>query len=83
MNISITFDDEQTDALNGMVADYNTASGESLTAEQYLTRIAVGAVDNVVESNYQATVRQIGDAAKTMSYADRQALIASIQEQIA
>lgn len=84
MILDLTLNEEQTAALQSRVDSYNATepAEEQLTAEQYLTRIPMAQIDQWVATDFAAAVKRLGDAAASLSYADRLALIAQVEAQI-
>ena len=79
ITISITLDAEQSVALDGMLADYNAAAGQTVTREQYLQSILLGCINDRVARNYDAAVERLKIATKQLSYDTRLALIAQVE----
>ena len=91
--------DELHDALVATVADANVAitaentrraalapPGEPLplhTPQSYLEMLLNRACDSYRQQRYDAAIRRLGDAAAQLPYADRLALIATVEQQIA
>lgn len=82
MNIPLTLDAEYQSALNGMLARYNESASTALTEAEYLAAILKGAIGTEVKALFDAEVARIGTAAAALTYADRQTLIAQIEEQL-
>lgn len=82
MNLTLTLNQEQTDALNAWVNERN-ANGANVTAESHLTELVMSAINGKVASYYEAAVKRIGAAAAALPYADRLALIQQIESQVA
>lgn len=88
MNISLSLNQEQTDALTGVLAGINaqraaaTPPQEPLTAEDYLALVLMKAVDSYVATAYQNAVKRLGDAAAQLPYAERTALIAQVESSL-
>lgn len=85
MTIELTLNDEQTDALAAVVASANAALAEDATPytpESYFAEALTNAVNSYAATAYEATVKRIGTAAASLSYAGRQALISQIEAQL-
>lgn len=82
MNIPLTLDTEYQVALDGMRTRYNEIESKNLTEPEYLAAVLTGAIADQVKALFDAEVSRIGEAAASLSYADRQALIAQIQSQL-
>lgn len=82
MNLPLTLDTEHQNALNGMLARYNESASVGLTEPEYLATILNGVIGVEVKALFDAEVARIGIAASTLSYAERQALIAQIEAQL-
>ena len=95
-NISIP--DEKHDALLATVEDANVAiraentrraaltppeqALSEYTAATYLTMLLNKAVDSYTKQRYDAALKRVGEAAATLPYADRLALIASVEASV-
>lgn len=91
--------DERHDALAAVVADANavitaentrraalTPPGEPLalyTPQTYLESLLNKACDSYKKQRYDAAIKRLGDAAAQLPYAERLALIATVEEQVA
>jgi len=82
MNIPLTLDTEQQNALNGLRAKYNEVTNQSLTEPEYIGAVLNGIIAGEVKALFDAEVARIGSAAASLSYSDRQALIAQIESQL-
>jgi len=82
MTITLTLDQEQQDALDAMLADYNASASSSLTAEEYLATVLHGAIAGKVKQRYDAALHELGSAAASLSYEARSALIAQVRAAI-
>lgn len=82
MNISINLDEEQTGALDGLVADYNASREAPVTAGEYLQTVVIGIVNDRVKRNFESVASALVAAAKSAPYAKRQALIATVQSEL-
>jgi hypothetical protein len=85
MTIDLTLNDEQTDALAAVVANANATLPDDATPytpESYFAEALMRAVDSYAATAYEATVKRIGAAAASLSYAGRQALISQIEAQL-
>jgi len=75
---SITLDAEQQAALEDLRSEYDPAA----TNGEYLAEVLRGAIQGRVEANYRASVERLGEAAKTLPYEQRVALIQQVESQI-
>jgi hypothetical protein len=82
MDLPLTLDTEYQNALNGMLARYNESASTALTEAEYLAAILYGAIGAEVKTLFDAEVARIGASAASLSYEERQALIAQIEAQI-
>ena len=86
MNISITLtlNQEQSDALQDRVDLYNAGSGlTAVTASEFLKLVQFESyIQTLVDQRYAASVQRIGTTAASLPYAERQALIAQIEAQL-
>ena len=85
MNISITFtlNQEQSDALQERVDLHNSSSLTAITPSEFLKISELDFyIQTLVDQRYAASVQRIGIAAASLSYAERQALIAEIESQL-
>lgn len=83
MTITLSLSDEQQDALNDLLARHNDGiPGGTITAEEFLTEVVTGLIDDHVRLLFNAAVSRLSDAAKAMSYPQRQALIAAVASHI-
>lgn len=82
MNIPLTLDSEYQNALDGMLARYNESTKQNHTESEYLAVILNGIINSEVKALFDAEVARIGIAAASLTYAERQALIAQIEAQL-
>lgn len=82
MNIPITFDAENQNALDAMRSEFNQSSGQSLTEPQYLAEILRGAVAGKAKALYDNEVASFGLAFAAKPWSERQAVIAQLNSQI-
>jgi len=86
MNISITLtlNQEQSDALQDRVDLYNAGSKlPAITPSELLKLIQIEPyIQTMVNERYSASLGRLGAAAASLPYAERQALIAQIESQI-
>lgn len=95
MNLSITLNDEASDAIDKRVAEHNTAVDarnaqldEGAEQEPHLDAVGYMELRNArivagwVKADYAAAVKRLGEVAATLDYTSRNALIASIESQI-
>ena len=96
---NISTPDEKHDALLVTVEDANVAiraenarraaltppeqALPEYTAATYLTMLLNKAVDSYAKQRYDAALKRLGEAAATLPYADRLALIASVEASVA
>jgi hypothetical protein len=81
MNTS-SLNTEQLAALQARTSSHNAASGGSLTAQEYLDRCSLAIVDAWVAADFQAAVARLGQAAASLTYEQRLALIAQVEAQL-
>lgn len=76
MQLTITLDQEQTDALQERVDLYNAGSGQAaLTANQFLVQVHnLPFIDGLVATKRQKTVLELKAAADALPYEKRTAL---------
>ncbi|CAB4135961.1 hypothetical protein UFOVP301_42 [uncultured Caudovirales phage] len=85
MNISITLtlNQEQSDALQERVDLHNSSSSTSITPSEFLKISELDFyIQTLVDQRYAASVQRIGTTAASLPYAERQALIAQIEAQL-
>jgi len=86
MNISITLtlDQEQSDALQERVDLYNAGSGlPAITTDDFLKTVQLQPyIKTLVDQRYAASLTRLGASAASLSYEDRQDLIAQIEAQL-
>lgn len=73
MNLTLTLDQEATDALNERVDLYNAGSGQpAITAEQFMGQVYCQPfIDGLVSTKRAATAQQLKDAADSLPYEKR------------
>jgi len=83
MNLTITLDAEQTDALTERVDLYNSGSGQlPLTPEQFMEQVHCGDyINQLVETKYQASVARVAAAFRPLPYEQRTATVAALEAQ--
>lgn len=83
MNIELTLNDEQADALQLRVDLHNAASPEDIvdSAELIKRRVMAGIGEDVA-TDYQMALKRLGDGAAALSYSDRKALMAQVASQL-
>lgn len=82
MNITISLNSEQSNALDDLVADYNATQATPVSAETYLASVITGIVNDKVARNFEETANALVAAAKSLSYEARLALVADVQAQL-
>lgn len=86
MNISITLtlNQEQSDALQERVDLYNSGSGlASIIPSEFLETVQLEPyIKTLVDQRYAASLTRLGTAASALPYDQRQALIAQIESQL-
>lgn len=81
MNITLTLDQESTDAVNLRVNEHNAANPDNqVDAAGYMAARNQAIVAGWVKADYDAAVARLGDLVADMTYAERLALIASIEQ---
>ena len=75
MNISITLDEEQTDALESLRLAYD----ETLTAEEYLLTVLMGVINSEVNRKFEVAAAGLVADAKSLPYQTRLGLIAQVR----
>ena len=83
MKLTLTLDQEATDALKERVDLYNAGSGKpAITAEQFMEQVHCGDfLNQLVEAKYQASVSRVADAFRPLPYAQRTATVAALEAQ--
>jgi hypothetical protein len=83
MNITLTLDQEATDALKDRVDLYNAGSGQPpLTAEQFMEQVHCGDyIAQLVESKYQQAVARVAAAFRPLPYEQRAATVVALEAQ--
>ncbi len=72
MNITLpALDIEQQAQLDAMLANHNQQTGQSLTAPEYLASILMGILNEAKRRKIDETGRQLINAARQLSDADR------------
>lgn len=83
MNIELTLNEEQTDALQLRVDSHNAANPEDIVdAAELIKRRVMAGIDEDVATDYQMALKRLGDAAASLSYPDRKALMAQVAAQL-
>jgi len=84
MNIALTLDQEQTDALTAEAArrNANLAEEDRVTPESILATECLALIKGYVDTAYAAAIVRLGEAARPLDYATRQALIAQVESQL-
>lgn len=73
--ISITIDQEYQDALTELLESYNNSLAAPISETEYLSTVLVGCISGKVKERYSRALTELGDAASTLGYEDRCALI--------
>jgi len=83
MKLTLTLDQESTDALNERVALYNAGSGQPpLTSEQFIEQVHCGDfINRLVEAKYQDAVSRVAAAFRPLPYEQRTATVAALEAQ--
>ena len=82
MDIPITLDAENQNALNAMLTRYNESADTVLTEPEYLAAILSNAIRAEARALFEAEVASIKASLTSLSYAGRQALISQIEAQL-
>lgn len=85
MTITLNPTPEQQDALSAVVATANASLGEDATpytSETYLAMLLEKSLTSYVRTAYEQSLQRLGNAAATLPYADRLALIAQVESAI-
>ena len=75
MDISITLDEEQTDALESLRVAYD----ETLTAEEYLSTVLMGVIISEKDRLFDVAAAGLVSDAKSLPYQTRLGLIAQVR----
>jgi len=83
MKLTITIDQEATDALQERVDLYNAGSGQpAITATQFMEQVHCGDfISQLVEQRYQASVARVAAAFRPIPYEQRLATVAALETQ--
>jgi len=82
MNISITLNEEQTNALKDLVDAFNTNKPSPVSSTEYLQTILIGIINDKVKSNFKKSADSLVSGAESLSYSDRLELIALVQSKL-
>ena len=83
MNLKISLNAEQSDALSGVVSDYNKNSGkDEVTSEQYLEAGLLAQIESYTKAAFDTSVKRLADAAESLPYEQRLAVIAAVESQL-
>lgn len=83
MNITLTLNDEETDALQVRVDAHNQANpDDQITPEILCERRLMAGIAEDVATDYNTALARLGAAAATMPYGQRKALMAAVATQI-
>lgn len=77
-----TFNAEQTAALQALAARHNESAGTSLTLEQYLDLVCLNLVDDEVKAAFDRSVARLSNAAASLPYEQRLALIDQVESSL-
>lgn len=78
INLTLTLNDEQAAALSKRAL----ASDPPLTEQAYLLRSLNAEIDSYVEADFQSAAQRLIEAAKTLPFEERAALIAEVEQKI-
>jgi hypothetical protein len=82
MQIDIELDEEQQDALDGVVAKHNASLGEEatpLTASEYVEFVIMRAIDGWTLEAYNKASDEIKEAYRTKNYTERKATLEALR----
>lgn len=83
MNITLTLNDEETDALQVHVDAHNAANpDDQITPEILCARRLMAGIAEDVATDYNTALARLGATAATMPYGQRKALMAAVATQI-
>ena len=84
ISISLTLDQEQTDALQERVDNYNASSGlPEITPSDFIKTVHVSPfIQSLVEQRYTASLNRLGEGFKVLPYDARLATIATLESQL-
>lgn len=74
-----TFNAEQSAALQALVDRHNESAGTSLAPNQYLDLVCLNFVNDEVRAAFDRSVNRLSDAAASLPYEQRLALIAQVE----
>lgn len=83
LNIPLNLTEEQQDALADYTVEWNGPSGASTISDRLIEDAIMPFISAKVETAYQAAVRNLGEAARSLPYEQRKALIAEVKQQLA
>lgn len=78
INLTLTLNNEQSAALSKRAL----ASDPPLTDQAYLMRSLNAEIDSYVEADFQSAAQRLIEAAKTLPFEERVALIAEVEQKI-
>jgi hypothetical protein len=78
INLTLTLNDEQAAALSKRAL----ASDPPLTEQAYLMRSLNAEIASYVEADFQSAAQRLIEAAKTLPFEERAALIAEVEQKI-
>jgi hypothetical protein len=82
ITITVPLTQEQVDALDAYTAKWNNGTGTSTIADRIRDDAVAPFLKARTEEAYTAAVARLGEAARSLSYAERMALISQVQQQI-
>ncbi len=84
ITLSLTLDQEQTDALQERVDLYNAGSGNPpLTPTQFLEQVhLVPLIEQLADQRYNASLTRLGSAFKVLPYDARLATISELESKL-
>ena len=82
LTITVQLTQEQVDALTAYTARWNNDTGTSTIADRLRDDAIAPFLKARTEEAYTAAVARLGEAARSLTYAERMALIAQVQQQI-
>lgn len=82
MNISITLTTEQQAASDSLVADYNKNLENKVAQEEFFEAVVLGLINERVEVLFKNSAQRLIDAAKTLPYESRLALIQEVEAKL-
>ena len=80
VTITLQLTQEQLDALTDYASTWNGANGTSTIADRVNADVIQPWVKTKTDAAYDAAVKALGEAAKGLSYAERNAIIQQVQD---